>query len=261
MTKVIWMSDPHFSTQGPILGHDPVARLTAAVSYVATTHADAKACIISGDLVDVANAENYMRFAELTAPLPMPLLPMVGNHDARAPLCAALPIPDNTMEDFVQYRLDLPEATLLCLDTLYPGHESGMFCNARQAWLSQTLSDTDRPTYLFMHHPPMPLGLPAQDADRLANGETFIDTLIGHTVDHLFIGHVHRPVCGTYKGISYSTMSSILLQAPPPHPSWDWDSFTPPHEAPSLGVLTFSPTGVTLQYENFCAADEGACTP
>ncbi|MGI9369059.1 MAG: phosphodiesterase, partial [Ruegeria sp.] len=67
----------------------------------------------------------------------------------------------------------------------------------------------------------------------------------------------HRPISGTVTGIPFSTMRSVLYQAPPPRPEWNWDTFRPSQEAPNLGVVTIADTGVNLQFDQFCGFEVG----
>jgi len=122
------------------------------------------------------------------------------------------------------------------------------------AWLIRALSDAgDMPVFLFMHHPPMALGLPMQDSENMRNGKAFIDLITEFgCVKYLFIGHVHRPITGTVGGIPFSTMRSVLYQAPPPRPEWSWDTFKPSKEAPNIGVVRLTGGSVNLQYDQFC---------
>ena len=117
---------------------------------------------------------------------------------------------------------------------------------------------SDKPTYIFMHHPPMALHLPKQDEIKLTDDTAFLDLINErNAVKHLFIGHVHRPTCGTIKGIPFATLGSISFQAPAPEPAWDWDSFIAAQEAPHYGVIYIEEGDVTLQYTQFCAYDVG----
>ncbi|MDJ0823517.1 MAG: phosphodiesterase [Paracoccaceae bacterium] len=259
MTKLIWMSDLHFTAEGDVLGHDPRARLEAAISHINAHHDDAAYCVISGDLVNRGTPGDYATLAQALDGLTIPYLPMAGNHDDRALVRAHLPIPNDTMAAFVQYAVAAEGAAILCLDTLDPGKDSGAFCEDRKGWLRAALSAAgDTPAVIFMHHPPLPLCLPMQDADRLRDGEAFLQLLQGFdNVTYLCCGHVHRPITGTTHGIPFATMRSVLYQAPPPQPAWDWESFAPAKEAPALGVLKIGPSGVTLQYDQFCAFEIG----
>lgn len=259
MAKLIWLSDLHFVAEGEVLGHDPRVRQNAAVGYINAHHADASHCVVSGDLVNRGTVADYAGLAELLGGLTIPVLPMVGNHDDRARLRAALPLPESCMAEFVQYAVETPEGLIICLDTQKAGSDAGEFCTERGEWLRCVLLEASgTPAYVFMHHPPMKLGLPMQDTDSLEQGDGFLDLVTGHSnVKHLFIGHVHRPITDTVRGIPFATMRSVLYQAPAPVPAWDWDSFAPGKEAPNLGVLTMDELGVNLQYVQFCAYAEG----
>lgn len=260
MTKLIWMSDPHFSADADVLGHDPTVRLQAAIAHINAHHTDAAYCVISGDLVNRGTLRDYQALQGLLSQLTIPYLPMAGNHDDRTLLRQSLVMPDTAMQGFVQYQINVGSGQILCLDTQEHGTDSGVFCGARQAWLRDTLAqDLQRPTILFMHHPPMPLGLPMQDQDKMENGTAFLELVAAYpNVRFMCIGHVHRPTTGVIRGTPFATMRSVLYQAPAPHPAWDWDSFTPAKEAPNIGVLTLQGNDVTLQYEQFCQWDIGA---
>ncbi len=252
--KTLWMSDLHFVHKGAVLGHDPRIRLRAAIAHINAHHGDAEMCLISGDLVDVATIQNYRALREALDTLAMPYWPMTGNHDDRGLMRDALPLPEGTMPDFVQYTIAVSGALIVCLDTLLPGADAGEMCTARLAWLEAVLREAgDRSVLLFLHHPPMTLGLPMLDPDNLTDGAALLDLLERYPcVTHLFCGHVHRPITGTVRGMPFATMRSVLYQAPPPRPAWDWSTFQPAPEAPALGVLHIANGNVTLQYDQFC---------
>jgi len=264
MVKIVWMSDPHFTQAGDVLGHNPRIRLAKAIEHINRHHEDTDLCVISGDLVNRGTTEDYRALRAALDGLSMPYAPMMGNHDDRALLRAALPLPapvsGGGMSDFIQYSLPTPAGLLVCLDTHRIGSDGGEFCADRFAWLEAMLHKAgDTPVFLFMHHPPMALGLPTQDKENMADGDVFLDRIARFSaVKHLFIGHVHRAISGQVRGIPFATMRSVLLQAPAPRPHWDWSSFTPAQEPPNIGILTLSKEGsVLLHYEQFCGASEG----
>jgi 3',5'-cyclic-AMP phosphodiesterase len=242
-----------------VLGHDPRIRLQAAIDFINTHHSDADHCIISGDLVNHGTSQDYAALAKQLKSLSVPLLPMAGNHDDRTELRSYFQLPETAMPDFVQYSVSTPTAQILCLDTQKADSDAGEFCPDRSNWLERHLTQSpDVPTYVFMHHPPRPLGLPMQDADCMENGTAFLDMLARHRqIKHLFIGHVHRPITGTMIGIPFATMRSVLYQAPPPIPDWNWDTFAPAAEAPQLGVLTIDGADCHLHYSQFCDYQTG----
>lgn len=263
MTKIIWLSDLHYVRDGTVQGHDPRLRLTAAIDHINAHHADADFCVISGDIVDRATKEDYAAVAAALRLLAIPVHPMVGNHDDRALFRDHLPLPSACMNDFVQFAVPTPDGLLICLDTLMVGSDAGEVCAERQAWLQDTLENAgDAPVYVFMHHPPHALGLPMQDADRIGKGTDLLNLLSGfHNVQHLFIGHVHRAIAGTVNGIPFTTIKSALYQAPAPHPAWNWSSFKPAKEAPTLGVITIQDGSFAIHFNEFCNWSFGVNTP
>lgn len=257
--KVAWLSDPHFTAEGDVLGYDPRARLEAAIDHIRTLHADADACVISGDIVNVETAENYAALRGVLDQLPMPVFPIMGNHDDRDLFRAHLLLPANCMTTFVQFAVTTPNANLLFLDTHKVGSGAGEFCEVRTAWVEEELrAARDTPVYLFLHHPPLPLGLPMQDTLQMENGDAFLSQLSSFDcVKYLFMGHVHRPTTGVVQGLPFATMRSLTYQSPAPRPDWDWDSFSAADEAPNLGIIAFDKGNVTLHYEQFCSASDG----
>jgi Icc protein len=254
MTKVIWLSDLHFIAQNLVAGHNPRIRVDAAVQMVNEHHADAECVVISGDLVNRGTVEDYTALKAYLDKLKPPHHIIPGNHDDRALMRQVFGLSG----DFIQHEVMVGTARLLCLDTHKQGADSGEYCEERSDWLKAKLRDTDRPTYLFMHHPPLQLGLPMQDQDMLEDGGAFLDLVSAYPqVRHLFIGHVHRPISGIVRGIPFSTIRAVLYQAPAPWPDWNWETFGPPAEPPGMGVLNINGEDATLHHIQICSYDTG----
>ncbi|PSL20685.1 phosphodiesterase [Shimia abyssi] len=259
MTKLIWMTDPHFQTEGTIRGLNPRTRLEAAIEHANTHHADAALIVLSGDLVGDDIERDYQSLAIHLNASAIPFYPMMGNHDDRPALRRNLTLPETTTSEFVQFVVELPDCTILCLDTHKPGSDAGTYCATRLAWLDDVLTHSaDKPAYIFMHHPPLALHLPKQDEIMLEEADSLLGLLARHNhVKHLFAGHVHRPTAGTVRGIPFATLGALSIQAPPPRPEWDWNSFEPAQEPPHYGVLHIEDDSVVLQYTQFCKYDVG----
>lgn len=259
MTKFIWMSDPHFQNTGTIAGLDPRARLSQAMKHANANYSDAEFILLTGDLVGDDSSSDYAALARFLDWSKLPVHSMMGNDDVRSHFRAHLPVLPGTMPDFIQYRIEMPDGSiLLCLDTHKVGSHAGHLCETRLAWLKQELEATDQPIYIAMHHPPFALGLPAQDQIALDDGTAFMDLITQYPhVKHLFAGHVHRPTSGTRRGIPFSTIGAISFQAPGPRPEWDWDSFKAATEASHYAVVELDRGDVTIQPVQFCAVDYG----
>lgn len=259
MAKLLWFSDLHFTSKGDQFGYDPRARLEALIDYVRMHHSDAALAVVSGDMVEDPSPKNYAELAQRLQRLGLPYLPMTGNHDLRAPFRAALPLPAGVQDGFIQYAVTLGGLRLICLDTLREHSSDGMLCAARLDWLARELAlDRQTPTVVFCHHPPLALGYPALDPSRIDQGDALLELLgAAPNLRQLCFAHVHRPMIGSAHGVSFASIRSVLYQASPPMPAWDWESFKPAHEAPDMGILHFQDDVLRLHFEPFCDADTG----
>jgi 3',5'-cyclic AMP phosphodiesterase CpdA len=200
--KIIHITDTHIVPEGEtIYGLDPAARLAAVIDDVCRRHADADLAVITGDLADRGDEASYRRLRPLLDRLPMPVQLMIGNHDSRDTFLASFPEGSRDEGGFVQSVLDLPNGggRLLFLDTNEPGWSGGRYCDERLAWLEARLEEaSDRPAYIFMHHPPFGLDVPHFEKIYLVRPEPFVGALKRHKggVRHIFLGHVHIPVSG-----------------------------------------------------------------
>ncbi|HVJ34731.1 MAG TPA: phosphodiesterase [Terriglobia bacterium] len=222
MTKLIVFTDLHMLPEGGrIIGLDPYERLQNGVRHVNRHHPDAARVICTGDLTHKGDAVSYARLREVLSELKMPYSLLLGNHDARDTFrtgFADIPVDE---AGYVQSMIDLPEGRLLLLDTLIePPHDfpyaSGYLCVDRLNWLDRQLTEAaGRPCYLFMHHPPHDVGFPGMDEIKLVNDTAFYELLHRHgNVRHIFAGHIHRTIGGSWRGIPFSIFKSPVHQQP-----------------------------------------------
>src|SRR6201991_4666571 len=115
-----------------------LARTIAALNALAPRP---DAVIMTGDLVDQGDPEQYEHLKALLAPLEIPYYLLVGNHDERAALRAAFPerAELHSGGEFVQYALDVGPLRVIALDSMVPGQSAGTLCDARLAWLATQL--------------------------------------------------------------------------------------------------------------------------
>ena len=71
----------------------------------------------------------------------------------------------------------------------------------------------DRPLLLFQHHPPFDIGLRYMDGIKLANPEAEWDVIARtRKPDYLFMGHLHRPISGIWRGIPFHIQRALSHQ-------------------------------------------------
>ena len=212
----IHFSDPQTVPPGNInFDIDPQLRLRQCVDALIEDCVDARACFITGDLTHWGEIKAYEVLRKELARLPMPVYMMMGNHDNRDAFLKVFPGHPIDSSGFVQYSIQSSAGKMICLDTLDVGKRGGILCQQRLDWLACEL-ESDKPVYIFMHHPPFDVGLPSMDGDGLANAQEFLSCLRPHAekIRHLFFGHLHRPVSGSWEGFSYSGPNSLVHQTP-----------------------------------------------
>ena len=196
-------------------------RLDSAIAAVAAHKPDL--VLATGDLTDLGAPDAYARLREAFAALPCPVLPCLGNHDLRDNFIAAFPeVPIN--EGFVQYVVEDWPLRIVVLDTLEEGRHGGSFCEDRAAWLEARLAESDRPTLVVLHHPPIETGI---DWMTIAPHEPWAERLAavvsrhGHVVAAV-CGHIHRQITSLWAGTTLivcpSTAPQVTLDLRPMDP-------------------------------------------
>ncbi|UGX88785.1 phosphodiesterase [Phyllobacterium meliloti] len=206
--KIIQVTDLHLVTPGDMLCElDPLKNLQACITNINENHADAELVIFTGDLSDTGGDDTYRALAgELEKLIPSYKL-LLGNHDDRSAFLRVFG--SVTPEDgFVQSVVDTAEGRLIFLDSLSEGFVEGRLDEARQAWLKRRLAEAaDKPVFLFLHHPPFPMFMPLIDGLGLVEADALYALLREHgNVRHIFVGHAHRPVAGSWRGIPVSVI-------------------------------------------------------
>ncbi len=174
------------------------------------------AVVFTGDTVQHGRPAEYARLRELLAPLESPLCTVPGNRDDRNAMRAAFGDDAyfSKRTEFCHYVIEDFEIRLVGLDSTMPGERKGRFCESRQAWLEDTLAgQPQRPTLLFIHHPPFDVGdhyvggyRRPEEAAALAEIVARHSQVIG-----LLCGHVHWPVERNWAGTRARIMPSVAV--------------------------------------------------
>ena len=216
MLKFIHLTDPHLvPAPRPLYALDPRERLARAVDDINRKQPDAAFVVVTGDLAHLGEAAAYAELRAILGRLAMPCHLLIGNHDSRAAFLAAFPDAPRDENGFVQYVVETPLADCVMLDSVVEGDHGGLLCERRLAWLERVLAErAGREVMLFVHHPPFDIGLPPLDIIRMMNGEALAPLLAAHgRVRHIFFGHAHRTISGSWRGIPVSTMPATVHQA------------------------------------------------
>lgn len=175
--------------------------------------------VASGDLVDTGTPAEYRLLRELLAPLPMPVYLMPGNHDDRAALRDGFN--DHgylfSTRDMLYYAIECRPVRLIMLDTVLPDRDGGALGAEQLEWLAMTLAvEPDKPTLIFMHHPPIATGIHYMDEIALAGDDAArLGAIISKhpQVERIACGHLHRMVEARWSGTVVGICPSAAFQS------------------------------------------------
>ena len=118
MIKIIVMTDIHITKKGnKIIGLDPMRRFQEVYGAAIADHPDAALIILMGDLTHHGKIIQYQRLSDALHNAPIPVLPMLGNHDIRENFREVFLGAPTDDAGFVQKIIDLPDHCLITLDT------------------------------------------------------------------------------------------------------------------------------------------------
>ena len=253
--KFVILTDTHFVARGrKLYGLDPSERLAAAVDRINRDHLDVSFVIVTGDLAHWGEDAAYENLASVLARLNAPTILMMGNHDKREPFGRFFPGVPRDEAGFVQSVNLFDAATIVTLDTLNEAalDHAGLLCEARLAFLDRALASApaDRPLLLFQHHPPFDTGLRYMDGIKLANPEAEWDVIARtRKPDYLFMGHLHRPISGVWRGIPFHIQRALSHQV-----AFDLetaDHIPGSHEPPDYSHVTVSDGQIVIHQCSF----------
>lgn len=209
LTKFIHISDAHISNQGCVVyGNDSRIKLQRCIDEIKRDHKDATCLILTDDITKDGDPEYFSFLQKNLSCLPMPWYLVVGNHDSKQALFTAIKEYPRDPNGFVQFTLDTPAGLCIILDTSIDNQSSGILYKKRLTWLDNELKQSTKSIFLFFHHQPFSLGIPPMDAaiHSLKNSEELFSVLKPYreTIRHIFVGHIHRPIYGSWHGIPFS---------------------------------------------------------
>jgi 3',5'-cyclic-AMP phosphodiesterase len=208
------ITDLHIKAQGRKSYRvvDTAESLRRCVDSVNKLRQRPDAVVLTGDLVDFGQPEEYAFLRELLQPLTMPYYLLPGNHDERGALRAAFPdhaYLHNTHDgnERIEYVIDDHPLRIVALDTVIPRASGGELNPASLGWLDRVLqAQPERPTVIVMHHPPFRTGIGHMDEIGLAQPEALEQVVRRHPqVERILCGHLHRAIHARFGGTIAST--------------------------------------------------------
>ena len=212
--RFIHISDLHILAEPDRLqyGVDTGAILRGAVDAINRERPDF--VIATGDLAGDESEDAYRRLQALLMPLDPPIHFLLGNHDSRTAFrrvfCPAAPA---TAEPFYE-TFEHAGVRFVLLDSTVPGKAEGALPPDRLAWLDGELTaHPGRPTWIFLHHQPLPIYIRWLDRLALADPEPLLSLLGRHPqVRAVGYGHVHQARSWRYGKAHFFSAPALAFQ-------------------------------------------------
>lgn len=212
------ISDPHIVASGEkACGVAPTGDyLQRCIEHINHLDPAPDVVLVTGDICNAGKPEEFAHAARLLDALRYPYYVIPGNHDDRASMWASFggrACPDRS-QGFIQYVVDDYALRLIALDSTVPGESGGEICKQRAQWLDQRLSEGgQKPSVIFMHHPPLKCGVLETDEDGF-EGADLLESVIRKypRVERILCGHIHLASCAGWAGTVVSTAPSTGMQ-------------------------------------------------
>lgn len=212
------ITDCHIVEPGSLVADriDSSAGLHAALDRLHEIAPRPALIVATGDLVNDGRPEQYDHLAAIFDRSTIPIVPLPGNHDDRTELRRRFAdvLPQGGPDEPIDHLLDVGPLRLVFLDTQVPGSNAGRVLPAQSAWLDGVLGDApDRPTVVFMHHPPFATGIAFMDRDPFDGAPALEKVIAAHPqVALVSCGHLHRVVQHRFGNTLATTWPSTSVQ-------------------------------------------------
>lgn len=205
LTLIAQISDLHIKANGRLSYKkvDTQAALLRVIDTLNSLTPRPDIVVITGDLVDFGNAEEYQTLRTALRRLQLPYMLMAGNHDDRQQLRAAFPDHHYLQRgETLNWQARVKGVQLLALDSSVPQQPWGYVDQAQLAWLEEQLvREPQLPTLVMLHHPPLISGIGHMDKQPLRNPEALAAIIRQHPqVERVLSGHLHRSVQARFAG-------------------------------------------------------------
>lgn len=169
--------------------------------------------LATGDLTEHGAVSSYQTLRSICDGLPFPVLMALGNHDDRDSFYSVFPDAPK-VDGRLQYSYDAGPLRIIVLDTLEAGRHGGSFDDAQARWLDDRLCESDKPSIIVLHHPPIETGNGWMTEDLDAPWVSRLRAVVtrhSHVI-RLVTGHLHRAIVTGWGGTTLAVCPSSAPQ-------------------------------------------------
>ncbi|MFN0050547.1 MAG: phosphodiesterase [Planctomycetales bacterium] len=216
--RVVQLTDCHLfaDPQEALRGVVTWPRFVAALVDIRRRVPDCQWLIITGDLTHDESRAAYQAVRRELGDWVDRVRVIPGNHDDRPLLGELFPQGDTGPEGRQTFAVSASGWQLIGLDAQIPGKLPGELGEAQRSWLQGQLERSPRPTLLFVHHPPIPVGSPWLDVIGLQDARELGELLRRFPQVRLVAcGHVHQELAGSLGSATVLTTPAVGPQFRP----------------------------------------------
>jgi Icc protein len=204
---ILHLSDTHIlpTAADRLHGVDTLATLRRALARLEERGSRPDVILVSGDLANQGELESYKRLRQVLDDarqrFGVPLLPAMGNHDARGPFREGL-LGEAPSDEPYYYVAWIGGLRIIVLDSTVPGAPYGQLDEPQLAWLrAELVTPAAEGSLVVLHHPPIPGPVPLINSLLLRNADALAGSIEGSDVLAVLAGHAHHPIAGAFAGV------------------------------------------------------------
>ena len=235
--NVLQLSDLHLfaDAEQQLLGINTNQSCDQVLAAVKALPIELDIILLTGDLAQDESAATYQVLHRKFSDFAIPIYAIPGNHDN----------PD-LIRLTLAHKPFQPERTFtmggwqfILLDSSVEGEVHGSLSKATLTTLRQTLSSTQRPTLIALHHPAYPVQSQWLDQIGLQNRDELWTLLDDYSqVKTVLCGHIHQDLPFSRQGVEYLSTPSTCVQFQPHS-----QDFSADRADPGFRLLTLWPDG------------------
>jgi 3',5'-cyclic AMP phosphodiesterase CpdA len=212
------ISDTHMAGAGKkTYGIAPMAEnLARCIDHINQLVPLPDVVLVTGDIANAGRPAEFTQATSLLAKLKMPFHVVPGNHDEQSRLLASFGRPACSAIEggFICYVVDGYDVRMIGLDSTMAGASGGQICQTRADWLDHVLGQVpDKPTLIFMHHPPLKCNVLETDEDGFEGANLLAGVVAKYSnIERIVCGHIHLTTHARWHGTVVSTAPSMGMQ-------------------------------------------------
>ncbi|MCK5661956.1 MAG: phosphodiesterase [Thiotrichaceae bacterium] len=193
--------------------------LSLCIDHINQLSPEPDLILVTGDIVSSGRKEEYEQVVSLLNKFNAPYFVIPGNHDNKlnfieafsGTACYSIKDSSNSEKEFINYVINDYDLRLIGVDSTVLNGPGGEICETRAIWLNDRLAeDTKKPTVIFMHHPPVKLGVRESNIDGFIGSERLGAIIENYSnIERILCGHIHLPTFVRWHGTIVSTAPSM----------------------------------------------------